>query len=141
MSSRLEWQEGYLTGIEEIDSQHKALFDLVLSLGEALRGKAPHMDLGSLVSRLESYANEHLASEEALFSKYGYPGTKEHLEAHNMLREDIARFKDMLEHDKLTALALSSYMELWLYNHVIKMDMDYRAFLIRRGVLKDRAPI
>ena len=134
--SQLEWQDRYLTGIPEIDEQHKALFDLVVSLGKALRGKPGTINLETLVSQLESYAKEHLAYEETLFDKYDYPGTKEHVEAHNRLREDIVRFKDMMKDDKLTALALSSYMELWLYNHVIKMDMDYKAYLIRIGIIK-----
>jgi hemerythrin-like metal-binding protein len=135
--SQLTWEERFQTGIEEIDIQHKALFDLVVSLGEALRGKPGEIRLEDLIPKLESYAKDHLSYEEALFTKYDYPGAKEHVKAHDKLRGDIVHFMDMLKNDRLTALVLFNYMELWLYNHVMKMDMDYKAYLIRLGIISD----
>jgi hemerythrin len=135
--SQLAWEERYQTGIEEIDAQHKALFDLVVSLGEALRSRPGAIQLEGLVPKLESYARNHLSHEEALFAQYDYPRAKEHIEAHDKLRGDIVHFRDMLKNDRLTALALFNYMELWLYNHVMKMDMDYKTYLISLGVIND----
>ena len=67
------WTERLATGIDEIDSQHRALLDNVVALKEAARSGDLHRSLDTL-SFLEGYVSDAFTAEERYMRSAGYPG-------------------------------------------------------------------
>jgi len=130
-----EWSSQYETGIEVIDLQHRKIFEALTRLEQSIRIGKSDMWLKQIVGEMERYAKEHFISEEELFVKYAYPKADEHRAAHRRFASEVLTFYPRIEQDRLDALAISGYLKIWIYDHVMKMDMEYKAYFRSIGVI------
>lgn len=130
-----EWSESLETGMEEIDNQHRGIIASLGKLEESIRlGKSNAM-IGQILSELKKYAFEHFSSEEIIFDKYNFPDAAAHKELHRQFFDEVSKFEASFENDKLDALAVSGYLRLWISNHVMRKDMEYKVFFEGIGVI------
>ena len=66
MSKFVEWSNELSVGIEEIDSQHKVLVDLLNEVHEAIQRGRTLEATRDIIARLDEYARVHFAVEESL---------------------------------------------------------------------------
>ncbi|HBT04180.1 MAG TPA: hemerythrin, partial [Thermodesulfobacterium commune] len=78
----LEWNDNFLTGIKEIDQQHKKMFNMVNALYEAVRLKVDKKLLINSINTLKNYFETHFKFEEEILERYGYPEIEKHKEEH-----------------------------------------------------------
>lgn len=122
------WKDRYKIGVEEIDRQHRALFDKTEELLKTVWEERPEQNRSKCIdaiSFLKNYAVEHFAAEEAYQAKIDYPG----LDAHRRLHKDFVSILLRLERRLVESdFALSDIKELigflsaWLIYHVANAD-------------------
>lgn len=74
--SLIEWsKEKFATNVSAHDAEHQEIFRKVNALGDAV-GSGNRDAVGKALDALIATVAEHFASEEANFSKFGYPATR-----------------------------------------------------------------
>lgn len=126
------WTDALAVGIEEIDRQHRGLFEQVDRLLVAARQGAGQEELGNLLDFLGRYVVEHFGTEERYMDQYGYPEAQEHKRQH---ADFVQYYRDVRaridrEGASLTILLqVQKYVVDWLNNHIRKSDKALGAYL------------
>lgn len=131
---RLEWQESYSVGIEEVDEQHKHLFELTHSLFDLLVNHPDNYAAGirPILQELAEYTDYHFKCEENdYFGKYGYPSSDLHIMQHNNFINLVAKKIEGLPTTSLKeGVSLYSYLTKWLLTHIALADKAWAAFVL-----------
>ncbi|MBN1971569.1 MAG: bacteriohemerythrin [Candidatus Delongbacteria bacterium] len=129
----IEWEESFLTGIPEIDSQHKALVMILNKHYENMQKK----DLKHLlltIERLENYAKVHFEEEEFYFMESSFPEKMSHRMEHQNFIIRVADLKGKIlklkEYDS-TADEVFKFLSDWLVKHIKVVDKLYLPYLIQ----------
>ena len=125
-SDPLKWTEALLTGIPQIDKQHRKLVALANDLHHALKdGKAQDV-MQQILDELVDYTKSHFSFEEGMMRKYRYPEYDTHIKAHQQL---IKQLTDIFENfrNKRGCIGLETFVFLkdWLVNHIMRTDKKY----------------
>jgi hemerythrin len=123
-----------VTGIGKIDGQHLELFRRMENLELALLSGKGESELDQLVSYLENHVSEHFEDEEALMTRQNYPLQllHRHVEQHNEFRKTFREFMKKYHErgaDKYLAIDFDREIRKWWKNHILKLDLDYAAFI------------
>ena len=120
----LLWLEDYETGNEQIDSEHKQLFQLTEKLINADfsdRGAKIH----TAVNFLTDYVLKHFGHEEGLMAECTYPKTAEHKQEHIDLQEIVGKLKERIANEGETiklSRAVNDSIVSWLTGHIMGSD-------------------
>jgi hemerythrin-like metal-binding protein len=130
------WSKDLETGNDEIDSQHKQLFQLVSDLAEACANNGGAETLGESLDFLASYTVNHFMDEEALQLRYGYSGYEEHKKLHDEFRktasELVALYKANGSAKELSG-KVNSVIIRWLAQHIKREDSKIAAHIKKQG--------
>lgn len=129
------WDSRLETGIEQIDEQHKGLFNRIDQLELAIYKGKSSAELISLMEYLESYIFEHFELEERLMLENGYPDYAKHSRQHQDFRTYCAGVLDTFKNrggDSYMAIDIDRHMRKWWENHILKTDMEYVPYLKKR---------
>lgn len=118
-----------LTGIEQLDNEHKHLFDL-LNCGMNLLEDHQHGDsydeIKTLILELDTYVNTHFEHEEEYMKKICDPELPSQRIQHNLFRNRVHNwyFQNMnSSEDQAKILSeIIQYIFKWLYGHIIGSD-------------------
>ena len=130
----LELAPHLLTGLADIDGQHRALLALANEVVFAHSMDASPELFRRAISFLDGYIAFHCAAEEAAMiqSKCPLAMRSEHLEFHSHLRRELEDIVIRTVHDGASGdLKLSIFFVLddWLVYHVSEADRSLAAFL------------
>lgn len=129
------WKSNYLTGFEEIDTQHKVLIDLLNKLSGAFDKQGETVNLESIISELSDYTDYHFSFEEANMEKVDYPEYAQHKEQHDYFRNKVNEFKSKYEKGEVyIKVALIIHLRDWIIDHICKVDNRLGKFLIDLGL-------
>lgn len=129
------WQEKLATGIEEIDNDHKMLFDLIEQFHEAYMSGQGNAAMEPVFKSLMAYTDYHFRREEDLLEKVEYPRRAEHHQSHEDLKVEAEALHQRFLKGELQGeesdlgLELLAFMKNWLDFHIMEEDMDYRDFI------------
>lgn len=122
---RLEFTDDLLTGIKEIDNQHRQL----LAMGNAVlfpeSGTTQDKEILAALDFLVSYVNSHFEAEELLMECNGYDRLENHRKQHERLRrevEQLASRAKQLNSDKRLAGELYYLLQDWYNYHIREWD-------------------
>lgn len=115
------WDDRYLTGNEEIDSDHRRLVRTVNELFEAMaQGET------ALIYRqmrvVHWYTKYHFAREEYLMEQAAYPNAERHRLAHENFKLQFHEFRD--PDPKVLIVRLSVFLHDWLHAHFLGEDRE-----------------
>jgi len=134
----ITWQDEYALGIEEIDSQHKKIVDIINRLFQMFTDKDTRDEtkINGIFQELVDYANYHFSTEEKYFELFSYPGTSAHLELHEKYRAKVEELKKQYETDKGEAVffALTNFLQDWWVWHINNADRAYAPLFKEKGV-------
>jgi len=128
----VNWVSSLEVGVDEIDAQHKRLFEQVDRLVESVRSGAGEEESKRTLDFLGKYVVEHFAAEERYMDRYGYPKSAEHKKQHADLIEyyKATRAKVDREGASLTLMIqLQRHLVDWLNHHIFRSDRELGAFL------------
>jgi len=117
------WYNKYSVGNDDIDNQHKELFDIFNRLFDdcmsSVRSDIPTM----VIDELLSYADYHFKTEERIMKEINYKSIDKHIDDHNNFRDTILSYKQkklITEHDICHDLIL--YLNRYIKDHIMVED-------------------
>lgn len=126
----MEWGDEYLTGIPEVDAQHKRLFQLVNQLHQSVVNGDFSEVAGKIINELVDYAIEHFATEERLFLARGYPQYEEHKREHDLLIRQTLEIQEQFRQRKITiTYEMLDFLSDWLKKHTTDADLQFARFI------------
>ena len=134
--SLIEWNDQFSIGIEEVDSEHRALVALINDLHDAMSAGTGRAHIVEGISRIHALVAAHFAREEAFMREARYMAYAEHKEDHELLLDDL---NDMLDGVRRGAeydeARLSADLQYWFSAHF----RDHDARLHRHSPSEERA--
>lgn len=127
-----EWSSSLETGIDQIDEQHKELFNRIDKLELAIYKGQAASELLVMLEYLGSYIIEHFEMEEQIMLDHIYPDFAAHSRQHNEFRNIFIGILDNCKNrgaDSYLAINVDKQMRKWWENHILKMDMAYIPFV------------
>ncbi len=99
--STANWKDEYTVNVNEIDSQHKKMINLVNNIQlSVVSHKNKDNDLKLLLYELLEYTRINFSTEENLMKKHAYPKFKKHHKEHKSLLKQIKQLIKVLEKGK-----------------------------------------
>lgn len=131
----VEWDSAYSVKIDEIDRQHKVLFDLVNQVYKGMMNNRGRAAMGEALTALTDYTRNHFSYEENMMRDQGYPDLPAHMERHKKLVGQVMDFKDKFDKGLVEVdIELLDFLKSWLINHIQGVDKLYTPYLNARGV-------
>jgi len=121
------WQDSYALGMEEIDEQHKMLFDIMNRLWAAILDNAEGRRLATILEDLERYTVLHFTEEETFMRSIGYPDFDDHVAYHRKFVRKLMDEKEAAHAGRPVSLELIHFLRDWLVNHILVEDKRYAA--------------
>jgi len=129
------WNDSYLLGNEQIDRQHKQLFELVSDLTASCLDGSAAAKLKEAMDFLLDYTVRHFSDEEALQLQYCYPEYDEHKQQHEDFALTISvlahRFSEKGSSEKLSS-EVTRIVARWLIEHIQREDKKIRKHIQSR---------
>ena len=125
------WEEKYVTGIDEIDDQHKQLVTLTNELYHAcLDGNhAVGPAFKDAMGRMVEYVRFHFKAEQELLKQMHYPNYAEHAIQHNELIKHIIDASNNYEEGKrFVANKFVITLKDWVFGHIAYYDKIYVSY-------------
>lgn len=136
----MEWQDHLDIGVPAIDSQRKALFEIVNDLKAALNTNSMYGSMGECLKFVVAYANEHFRVEEAHMQSIGFPRGEAHKDLHDQLTREIQAILLRIKQEKhISPSQLLEFMSGWLLNHTLVEDLKIRQFQEQKVKEKEAA--
>lgn len=122
--------EDCLIGIEQIDDEHRHLFELINEVMELLHNNIvtdKYHQLNKLLDDLKKYADTHFEHEEAYMESINDPELAMQKQQHQDFCEKIdaldIQCKDSEEEQQETLEEMMFYLTKWLYHHILGSDI------------------
>jgi hemerythrin len=126
---REPWVSTYAFGIDEIDDQHRALFEFIAKLDAAIPTSDSWVLVQQTLNDLGYWARIHFAVEESLMRLARFPELDSHIATHADFMKTIARLKrQSLRKD--IARDTSHFLNDWLRHHIDVDDRKYAVHLL-----------
>jgi hemerythrin len=128
------WTDQLSTGVQEIDTQHKALIEKFNELIAACNQKKGSDEIQEFLHFLTRYVIEHFSDEEHLMQQRRYPGFDVHQREHEGYRERLAKLRDEYiagMRDEIVSEAVWLAAE-WFVGHIKRSDLAMAEYL-RKG--------
>ena len=126
----IQWTEKYATGVDEIDDQHKEIFNQLNRLHDAITSGLGKEVIEDILVFAHEYAASHFAFEESCMERYQCPVAKKNKEAHKQFIDSIKEIQHHVAQDHSdTDSVLELYRDLkdWIQNHILKIDTHIRS--------------
>jgi hemerythrin len=128
----LQWSEDLSVGVDEIDIQHKELFNIINRLDSAMKQGKAREEIIRLIEFLDEYIVTHFHTEEKYMTDHGYPGYSVHKTKHNWFINEFSDIKKKFETEgpSVDVIILSNNLLIsWFSNHIRTIDRALGIFL------------
>lgn len=133
--SLLRWKDEYLTQVEEIDTQHRRLFDLINGIYDLIRvGRGSDSIVEALGEVLE-FTQFHFATEEKFMDSTSFLAAEGHKNEHGRLLDQIRELRRSVR-DGRTVMSMNEmyFLKDWLLSHFQGPDRGLASHLLSRAV-------
>lgn len=127
------WSGRYSVGVNTLDDDHIVIASLINHIDDAKQFGSDEAAVGSILKVLVDHAHAHFRHEETLLEDHGYPELERHKREHRLLEEQLAELHQgyVRTHDPNISQEIVELLNFWLVEHLLKVDMRYKAFLER----------
>jgi hemerythrin len=115
-----------LTGIDEIDAQHRELFARVGALLVASKTNRSREEVVRMLEYLGSYAVDHFSAEEKLMESAGYPRLGGHRAEHLQFLKELSILRHELKTEgptNLFVIRVGNRVTEWMREHIYRTDL------------------
>lgn len=127
-----ELTEEYLTGVQQLDDQHREILARFSSLVKVLRQEEATNHLSYVLSFLRGYAASHFRLEQETMQKFDYPDYLEHKAQHDSFEQEFVQLAaEMEEYGASAELAehVSVVVTDLLLKHIQNHDLKMAGYL------------
>ncbi len=121
----LEFDPLLLTGVDEIDAQHRELFQRIGRLLDASRDRRSRDEVVRLLEFLGGYVVDHFAAEERTMEEAGYPKLEGHQSEHRQFVKELEILRHELKSEgpsHLFVIRVGNRVTEWLREHIYRTD-------------------
>ncbi len=135
MDERPQFDAKFLVGVDQIDREHRQLFEIAARTYDCVRAGdgTTQAVIRSSVAELIEYTATHFGSEEGLMEAAAYPELAAHRLEHEHL---LSRAYDMEMRaeigDQSMPMELPRFLYRWLTEHIEASDKKFGAFVAAR---------
>ena len=130
----IEWNSGFLLGIQEIDKRHKNLVQLLNKTYDEFRG-GKNIEL-SVLDELIDYSDYIFNFEESMMLDVSYPDRTGHQKEHESFTDRILEFKKTFKQNKNTQIELLWFLCNWVTHHMRETDAELGRFIDIQNINK-----
>jgi len=126
------WKDSLLTGVPQMDKEHRKLVEAIDKLMDACQQGKGRDIVGEILSFTVSYAKQHFKDEEQLQAKYSYPGMEAHKQIHAKFLDDVTvlvREFDQTGPSITLTGKLNKALVSWLISHISGEDRKLGEFI------------
>jgi hemerythrin-like metal-binding protein len=124
---KFRWKDDYKVGHEEIDSQHKTLFDLV---GDFIESK--HDSLMSDALKVYEHSKFHFDFEESIMKEVQFSNYLSHIEQHKKLLKVLEEVIVSITNKTFIKNKTDIFIAEWLVKHTAIEDTKLSDFIKKR---------
>ncbi len=117
----MEWGPALQVGVEEMDQDHRVLFELLVRIQEATE-QNDREETMAVLHELGSYTEWHFTREEALMRIHNYEFAAEHREEHQRLAQQVSQMMADMDQGVILPHDVAVFMQHWLINHIAGAD-------------------
>ena len=122
-----EFTEEYLTGIDLIDKEHEALFDIVDRADRLIKSfdaSSGYDQIIQILDELKAYTKEHFGDEEEYMESIHYEGLDAQKRAHEAFIDKLEtiNLKEIENNPEDYLQKLLEFLLGWLINHILYTD-------------------
>lgn len=129
----LVWSEArFATGVDEIDAQHREMFDIANRLVDAARQGRPQKEVEQILDLLGKHAVAHFACEENIMERRKCSSCVANKLAHKWFLQDFADLRERFDSNGVTPDFIDEFEEkvcAWLTAHLLAIDTSLRGTL------------
>lgn len=125
----------YLTGIDEIDAQHREIDQIANAVIEAVAAQDKWHSVHYLVVRLYELLRFHFAVEESLMRIISFPDVVDHKRVHGEILQRIERMKVATLDPNGDAVRGTLAKEFSFLPHIVDHDLKLADFVVGIGGL------
>ena len=134
----LRWNDTMAVGIDEIDSQHRELFERINALVAAMKEAHGADEVDKTLEFLSEYVTSHFNMEEKLMDLRDFPEAQAeaHKAEHEGFKKKFLEIKSKLDAEgpsSALSLKTSNLLGTWWIDHISRVDKKLGAFLKDRG--------
>jgi len=134
MSISIKWEDIYVTGIRDIDEQHRHFVDLINRMSACTDADIRSEAGRKLVVEILNYAGMHFAMEEGLMVTHRYPDRDAHAREHRTLEATLANKAVALASGAEPRSSAVMFLWNWLVAHTNLEDKSLSKHLFKHGV-------
>jgi len=128
--AQVTWCDKYAVGVQEIDGEHKELFDAVGAFELAMTRNTEAAEIRALLRNLTASTVAHFAHEEAMMREAKYPGLTLHCADHRHLMEKLDAFTLRFTRGGAAITRHSiGFLRDWLLHHIENDDRRFADWL------------
>lgn len=134
-SAPIQWNDSLLTGVAEIDQQHRILVEILIEARTTMVRESVGPLFERITRDLLAYAIYHFDTEEQLMQQLGYAiaspeAAEAHLTQHRSFSEQVVALRTEAYLGNADAqAALLPFLENWLVNHILTTDKSLGQFI------------
>lgn len=125
ITAGVAWNDKYSLGNEQVDRQHKKLFELVSGLVIACNDGSDTEKLQETLEFLGNYTVQHFYFEEELQLQYNYPEYESHKQLHEDFIKVVVELKERFKENGSSSELSNDVNRIvvrWLVNHIQRED-------------------
>jgi hemerythrin-like metal-binding protein len=122
---KLYWEDKLATGDENLDFQHKYLFETFNKLGDAIYADRGKETIDTILGRLRFYAEWHFGKEEDCMERHNCPIAQTNKTAHATFLDLFNKYYDEYKEtggSNDLAIKIHETLSDWFLNHIIGID-------------------
>lgn len=123
----LWWDDSLLTGIKNIDEQHKSIFEKAGEILDLEVSSDPEI-INKIFIFLMTYTVNHFSEEEQSMIQYEYADFKEHRAEHNYFIDELYSLSSRIKESGINEEDLDALKVLiieWLADHIHESDKKF----------------
>lgn len=126
----LVWKEQYNVGVEQLDADHKSIFETINTYYENIQNNTNPAIIYTILKKLQKYTRTHFKHEEEVLKSLNYPEFESQVKAHAALLRDTECLIDQY-HNQTPGIAMDlfQFLKAWWSGHILTMDSKYSTFL------------
>jgi len=121
--------------VQRLDNEHQQLFAVINQLYDGMKAGKGKDVLGSVLTQLLRYTEQHFRDEEALMRHAGYTDLGDHIARHQQFVAKVNSFRK--EYEAGTAaisIEVLDFLKSWLDRHIMGTDQQYSTTLNFHGI-------